>query len=304
MDTASDEDKLQQTIDRAAEFKENVIVEDIKPAKPQEDKPKAAAAKATQQEDILKKQAEDIVKKHSKKKIAIKKIKHSNRRKKSWLIVFWIIIALLLLCAAFVGAQWMGWLKDIKLLTPVTDKLSYYIPVREAKPVKAEQPLTQTTTETEVEQTYTEEEILEEVEIPEPAIALQQNAAAANTPKTPAKAQNTKAKQQKTQQEEQPAPVATQEEPVKEDNSPVLVQNYSKLGFDVVSGAYSDKSKAEAQARKARRLGYDGYVISKIKNGTPIYYASYGSRRTLSEANDLAQSMMNRLGGNYTVISR
>ena len=84
----------------------------------------------------------------------------------------------------------------------------------------------------------------------------------------------------------------------------MLVQNYSKLGFDVIGGSFTNKANAERLARKAKSLGYDSYVLSKVKSGTPIYYVSYGSRRTLKEANDLMAKMTESLGGEYYVISR
>ncbi|MEE1094672.1 MAG: SPOR domain-containing protein, partial [Bacteroidales bacterium] len=86
--------------------------------------------------------------------------------------------------------------------------------------------------------------------------------------------------------------------------SPVVVQNYSRLGFDVIGGSFSSRANAERLARKAKSLGYDSYVLSKVKSGTPIYYVSYGSRRTLKEANDLMARMVENLGGEYYVISR
>ena len=102
-------------------------------------------------------------------------------------------------------------------------------------------------------------------------------------------------------------PEAIQTKPATEsvdNNSPVVVQNYSRMGFDVIGGSFSDKKNAERLARKAKSLGYDSYVLSKVKSGSPIFYVSYGSRRTLKEANDLMAKMIERLGGEYYVISR
>ena len=304
IDNATREDKLQQTIERAAEFKENVVVEDIKPAKEDKKEEETEKAAAIAPEDALKKQAEEIVKKHSKKDKQVKKVKRTNKRTRNWLILLWIIITLLLLCAAFVGCHWFGLFKDIEFLKPVTDKLSYYIPVRESKPVKAEQPLADTNTESAMENTDTEEIFVEQEKmIEEPApIYNQNNTANGQTAKANTK-QNT-VKKNNNKEKEQEEIVVPQDEPVVEDNTPVVVQNHSKLGFDVVSGSYADKAKAQEQAKKARRLGYDGYVISKLKNGTPVYYVSYGSRRTNSEATDLCTLIKNRLGGDFYIISR
>ncbi|MBR1626724.1 MAG: SPOR domain-containing protein [Bacteroidales bacterium] len=298
-DNSTKEDKTEQTIDRAAEFKENIVVEDIKKAD-NEDYSDRTAAERSRQEDVLLQKAEEIVKKHSSKKDKVKKEKRTNVRKKRWLILLWIIAALLVLCIAFVCMHWLGLLKNIEVLKPVTDKLSYYIPVRETKVVNAEQPLAETMTESlnelsdADEDFYEKEEIIEE---PLPVRNLNTVSASQSTKLKTAKAQ----KQKETKQENVTPP---QEENVVVDNTPVIVQNHSKLGFDVVSGAYSDKAKAQEQAQKAKRLGYDGYVITKIKGGTPIYYASYGSRRTQSDATDLCTLIKNRLGGDFYIISR
>ncbi|MBQ7984112.1 MAG: SPOR domain-containing protein, partial [Bacteroidales bacterium] len=295
-DTLS-EDKIEQTIERAGQFTQKVVVEDIKPAKAEE--------KVAEGEDELKKQAEEIVKKHSKNKQEIIKTKRYNKRSRRWKIILFVIIALLLLCAAFVGAHRFGLLKDAGFLKPVTDRLSYYVPVAEKQSVQQPVNTEEVAVETVTEESYTGEIAYEGGEPTEQEavnnVQPQTNQTAAQ--KAPVANNRLQKKTQQTETSNQTAPTV-KEEPVQEDNTPVVTQNYSKLGFDVVSGSFADKTKAEAQARKAKRLGYDGYVLAKIKSGTPVYYVSYGSRRTLSEANDLMQSMMNRLGGNYYVISR
>lgn len=246
--------------------------------------------------DELQQEAMDILSRYDRSEESVKKNKkHSKNRKKVWFVIFWIVLALLLLCAGFVGAHYMGWLKNIDFLKPVTEKLSYYIPVREVPQKASVKPVVATPTETtdnEPVEVSPTEVLNAEILNPEGVNAEQ------NTKKQTAKTTKPAAtpKAPETKKPEQEAPVV--------DNSPVLVQGHSKLGFDVVGGSFDSKQKAEAGARKARSLGYDGYVISKIKNGNPIYYVSYGSRRTFKEATDLMQGMVNKMGGSYFVMSR
>lgn len=288
-------DRTQETIEKAEENKENIIVEDIKPA----EKEMEVADK-----DAMQMELQDIVKKHS--STPKGKTKKTKKKKRGfWFVLFWIVLILLLLCGGFVGAHWMGFLKDIKALSPITDKLSYYIPVRNAESeTTVIQSAVQTPTEEpeiSVEEVSATEETAPEIATEAPAPQYYDNSnqtQKAATPKKKATTTNTnKTKQTTATQPQQQATIV-------EDNTPVLSQNYSKLGFDVVDGTYSDKKRAEQQARKAKSLGYDSYVLSKIKSGTPIYYVSYGSRRTLAEANDLMSNMKTKMGGNYYVISR
>ncbi|MBR1769257.1 MAG: SPOR domain-containing protein [Bacteroidales bacterium] len=240
--------------------------------------------------DDLQKEVMDILNKYDDGQEAKKK--KNKKKRKFWLILFWIVIVLLLLCCALVGCHYFGLLKDIKFMKPLTDKLSYYIPVREPKKEKPASTLTVTSEQQENEPTeVSPTEVLQEEILNHESV----NAAPVKKAVQPA---NKKAepKKDEPQQESAPKPV--------EDNSPVLVQTYSKLGFDVIGGTYDTRQKAEGQARKAKSLGYDGYVLSKIKNGNPVYYVSYGSRRTMKEATDLMQSMINKMGGSYTIISR
>ena len=301
VDATPTEDKTQETVERAAQFKEKVVVEDIKPAENIE-QAKSENEDTDITEDELERKAKEILKRHSKsdKKNKIKQPRQKRVHIRIWFVLFCIVLFLLVVCSAFVGAHWMGWLKDVKSLKPVTDKLSYYIPVRKAKEVKVEKPLAKFQVETMTEESYTGEIEYQEPEQPTMPFATTNN----NKAKLK-KAANDKLKKVKQEKHETVKPVTQiKQEPEIVDNTPVLTQNYSKLGFDVVAGQYADKAKAEKAARKAKRLGYDGYVLSKIKSGTPVYYVSYGSRRTLNEANDLMQSMQNRLGGSYYVISR
>lgn len=84
----------------------------------------------------------------------------------------------------------------------------------------------------------------------------------------------------------------------------VIVQNYSRLGFDVIGGLYSERLNAETAARIAIKKGYDSYVLVKEEDGTFLYYVSYGSRRSLKEANDLMEKIVEESGGKYYVMSR
>lgn len=291
-------DKTEKTIERAEEFKENIIVEDIK-RKEKKDIETNDEDTATQK-DRLMEEAKSVVDKHNigdNDDNNTKKKQKSNGRKRFWITMFWIVVALLLLCVLFVFAHWMGFLKNIKQLDPITNKLSYYIPVREKKE-EVKQPKTviidTTVVETPTEQVEEEsaaEEVVEQPVTPAP-----------NTNKTAKKQTAKKEAKKETKQNTQPTPAKQEEEVV--DNTPVVVQNHSKLGFDVVCGVYSNQEAAKKQAQKAKRLGYDGYVINKIKAGSPIFYTSYGSRRTQKEAADLCTLIKNRLGGDFYIISR
>lgn len=295
MDATPEEDKTWQTIKKAEQEKKNVVVEDIIKQEPKKED-------NASEQDELRKKAQEIIEKNKKDKELVeekqpKKRRHHNGRKKGWLIVFWIIICLIILCAGFVAAHYFGLLKNVKFLKPVTDKLSYYIPVKaDKKPEKTLQ-IKPVATPTET----VEETMAENTEIPQTPYQAQEPTTPAPKPKKQAVKQvnNKKKNNKKQSQTTAPAP-----KPVVVDNTPVTTQNYSRLGFDVVGGSFSEKSKAENLSRKAKSLGYDSYVLSKIKSGSPIYYVSYGSRRTLREANDLMQSMMSKMGGSYYVISR
>lgn len=263
----------QETIPQEQQTKEEVLVEE------------------KSSEYDLQEEAEKILNKHG---YDNKKAKTRRKGKKVWKVIFWFVIVLLLLCALFVSAHYMGWLKDIKPLKPITDKLAYYIPVRQ-KEVK--QPLAQPM------QSITEEQTEQPMEV-SPTQVLQEEVLdheSINKPTKQTRKNNTVTNKKKQVNE---ATTQPQQTPAEEDNSPVLVQNHSKLGFDVIGGTFDSKKKAESAVRKAKSLGYDSYVLSKIKNGSPIYYVSYGSRRTLQEANNLMQSMMTKMGGSYYVISR
>lgn len=91
--------------------KENKIEEKEEPQQPDN-------VKEIKEESIddLQKEAMAILNKydHSSEKGNKKSKKHKDGKKKRkiWFIIFWIVLALLLLCAGFVGAHYMGWLKN------------------------------------------------------------------------------------------------------------------------------------------------------------------------------------------------
>ncbi len=297
------EDKTEQTIERASEFKDNVVVEDIKRKEENTEGESVEQSSLSAKEDELIKQAKKIIDKHNVGDNEQDKHKPSNRRKRFWMTMFWVVIVLLLLCVAFVFAHWMGLLKDIKTLDPITNRLSYYIPIREPKVKQVAKPIVVTPTETIVE-TPTEEviDVEQEIETTPQTIATNTTTQKTTNKKTTNKdnVKQTNTNQQNTQQ----TLTKSQDEEEVIDNTPVVTQNHSKLGFDVVSGVYSNQETAKKQAQKAKRLGYDGYVINKIRGGTPIFYVSYGSRRTQKEAADLCTLIKNRLGGDFYIISR
>lgn len=222
--------------------------------------------------------------------------KAKKRRKRILITVLIILLFLLLCCGGFVLAFYFNALPDKPFLKPITERLAYYI-TPQAKPVKLAAPA--------VETPAVVEEIAESETTEEEIVPLQEEVVEPAKPQKPQTSPTNTAKKQVAKKSEKKENTTTSApKPASEDNSPVVVQNYSKLGFDVIGGSFTNKANAERLARKAKSLGYDSYVLSKVKSGTPIYYVSYGSRRTLKEANDLMAKMTESLGGEYYVISR
>lgn len=276
------------------EVEKEVEIEDIKPA--DEDlREKAQAIIDASKEEKLKEEDDKDKKKLKKKK------KEKKRKKRILLIILFVLLFLLLACGGLVAAHYFGWFKDYKFMAPISEKLSCYIPQKKAEKVVAVVAESQTetiveesseTTESTTETISEEEVVLEEVKanpIPQPKPIKKANKQTTN------KVDNKKDKQEETPK--QPTEPAI-------DNSPVVVQNYSKLGCDVVSGSFKDKALAEKKARKAKSLGYDSYIINRVQGGEQVYYVSYGSRRTLEEANKLAVKIKEKIGGDFYVISR
>ena len=272
------------------EIEKEVEIEDIKPA----DEDLRAKAQAIIDASKEEKYTEEIEREKDKKK---KKKKAKKRKKRALLVILFILLFLLLACGGLVAAHYFGWLKDYKFMNPISEKLSVYIKPKTQKVVALP---VETQTETIVEEVVSEEtatetvsEIaLEEVKqnpIPKPVPINQAKKKTTQTNNTP---------KQETEKKTESVEMSTV------DTSPVLVQNYSKLGCDVVGGVYKDKTTAEKKARKAKSLGYDSYILQRVQGGEQVYYVSYGSRRTLSEAEKLATKIKEKIGGDFYVISR
>ncbi len=272
------------------EIEKEVEIEDIKPA----DEDLRAKAQAIIDASKEEKYTEEIEREKDKKK---KKKKAKKRKKRALLVILFILLFLLLACGGLVAAHYFGWLKDYKFMNPISEKLSVYIKPKTQKVVALP---VETQTETIVEEVVSEEtatetvsEIaLEEVKqnpIPKPVPINQAKKTTNQTNNTP-----------KPETEKKTETVASSTV----DTSPVLVQNYSKLGCDVVGGVYKDKTTAEKKARKAKSLGYDSYILQRVQGGEQVYYVSYGSRRSLAEAEKLATKIKEKIGGDFYVISR
>ena len=272
------------------EVEKEVEIEDIKPAS-EDLRAKAQAIIDASKEEKYTEELEKDKKKEKKKK------KAKKRKKRVLLIILFILLFLLLACGGLVAAHYFGLLKGYKFMDPISEKLSVYIKPKTQNVVVApvETP-TETIVEEEVSQetmTETESEVvLEEVKqnpIPKPRPANQAKKKTTTTNNAP---------KQEPEQKTETVETSTV------DSSPVLVQNYSKLGCDVVGGVYKDKTTAEKKARKAKSLGYDSYILQRVQGGEQVYYVSYGSRRTLSEAEKLATKIKEKIGGDFYVISR
>ncbi len=272
------------------EVEKEVEIEDIKPAS-EDLRAKAQAIIDASKEEKYTEELEKDKKKEKKKK------KAKKRKKRVLLIILFILLFLLLACGGLVAAHYFGWLKGYKFMDPISEKLSVYIKPKTQNVVVAP---VETPTETIVEEVVSEEtatetvsEIaLEEVKqnpIPKPVPINQAKKKTTQTNNTP---------KQETEKKTESVEMSTV------DTSPVLVQNYSKLGCDVVGGVYKDKTTAEKKARKAKSLGYDSYILQRVQGGEQVYYVSYGSRRTLSEAEKLATKIKEKIGGDFYVISR
>jgi nucleoid DNA-binding protein len=272
------------------EVEKEVEIEDIKPAS-EDLRAKAQAIIDASKEEKYTEELEKDKKKEKKKK------KAKKRKKRVLLIILFILLFLLLACGGLVAAHYFGLLKGYKFMDPISEKLSVYIKPKTQNVVVA--PVvtpTETIVEEEVSQetmTETESEVvLEEVKqnpIPKPMPINQAKKKTTQTNNTP---------KQETEKKTESTQMSTV------DTSPVLVQNYSKLGCDVVGGVYKDKTTAEKKARKAKSLGYDSYILQRVQGGEQVYYVSYGSRRTLSEAEKLATKIKEKIGGDFYVISR
>ena len=272
------------------EVEKEVEIEDIKPAS-EDLRAKAQAIIDASKEEKYTEELEKDKKKEKKKK------KAKKRKKRVLLIILFILLFLLLACGGLVAAHYFGWLKDYKFMNPISEKLSVYIKPKTQNVVVAP---VETPTETIVEEEVSQETMTEtesEVVLEE----VKQNPIPKPKPINQAKQKTT---QTKTTPKQEPEKKTETVETSTVDTSPVLVQNYSKLGCDVVGGVYKDKTTAEKKARKAKSLGYDSYILQRVQGGEQVYYVSYGSRRTLSEAEKLATKIKEKIGGDFYVISR
>ena len=285
---------VEETPQEEAELKpieKEVEIEDIKPQEQSVREQAQAIIEENKRRKEEEKEAERLEKEEKKRKKKAKK-----RRKRIMITILCILLFLLLCCGGFVAAFYFNLLPDKPFLKPITEKLGYYIKPQ-AKPVQLAAPvIVEETPVVEEQETATLEETMtvEEAPIVEEKSQTQPQPAPKKKTQTKTKTDN---KKEETAQSKPAAPEV-------DNTTPVIVQNYSKLGFDVIGGSFSNRANAERAARKAKSLGYDSYVLSKVKSGTAIYYVSYGSRRTLKEANDLMAKMTERLGGEYYVISR
>lgn len=231
-------------------------------------------------------------------KLEKKERKQRNKRNKiTWVILSTIVLLALLASAFLVLAHYMCWTKDIKGLKPLSEKLNNYIkPKCESDqktiiiPIQA--PIAQEV-ETITTQTSTELSSIEKAET---------KAQNPTKPIQPKKVLTTKEKPLKPTGEKDIPPAPSAEIDY---STPILMQPVSRLGFDVVGGTYENSVNAQQAARKARSLGYDSYIITKSQDDKTKYYVSYGSRRTMREANSFMSTIIKRHGSSgYYIISR
>ncbi|MDD2488242.1 MAG: SPOR domain-containing protein [Bacteroidales bacterium] len=232
------------------------------------------------------------------KKLEKKERKQRNKRNKIlWVILSTIVLLALLVSAFLVLAHYMCWTKDIKELKPLSEKLNNYIkpkcesgqktiiiPIQAPIAIEAETITTETPTElSSIEKTETKAQ--------NPTKPIQ-----------PKKVLTTKEKPLKPTGEKDVPPTPS---PEIDYSTPILMQPVSRLGFDVVGGTYENSVNAQQAARKARSLGYDSYIITKSQDEKTKYYVSYGSRRTMREANSFMSTIIKRHGSSgYYIISR
>lgn len=226
-----------------------------------------------------------------------------KRNKKTWLILSLIVLLALLASGFLVLAHYMCWTKNIEALKPITEKLNNYITPKCESEKKTILIPVQTKT-TQIEETPIEETIASEI-APIKEITIKEIKTEVQTPTKPIQPKKeivVKEKPLKPTGEKDNPPVPT---PEIDYSKPVLMQPVSRLGFDVVGGTYDNLANAQQSARKARSLGYDSYIVSKSQDDKTKYYVSYGSRRTMGEANAFMSSIIKKHGDSgYYIISR
>ncbi|MDD2288676.1 MAG: SPOR domain-containing protein [Bacteroidales bacterium] len=241
--------------------------------------------------------------KEKKEKRRLKKAKKAKKKliKRIWIGVFFFLLTLVLASGALIFAHYMCYLKDVKFLEPITLRLNNYIEpkcenevvnlIEKPKVIPVETP-TDSITET-FENTAQEEENI----TAEPAKIIEEKKP------EPAKkpiAKKTSKPKISGEKDAPPAPTAQIDY-----TTPVLIQEISRRGFDVIGGTFEQRSNAEQTARKARSMGYDSYIIQRVKNDKPIYYVSYGSRDSFGAANNFMKQISAKTGFNdLYIISR
>ncbi len=239
-----------------------------------------------------------------------KREKKINRKRNRvlWTVLFSIVLLVLLAFGALVFAHYMCWLKGNKTLEPITLRLNNFITPKCDRVAEKTIiiPIVVTPTVQVVETPTTEIET-PTTEAPAPEVKLtaeqkeKQKIAAHDRKKAKEKAKKEADKLKPTgEKDNPPAPTAEIDY-----TTPITMQSVSRLGFDVVGGTFGDLSNAQQASRKARSMGYDSYIISKIKNDKPIYYVSYGSRRSMNEASNFMKKISKSSGGSgFYIISR
>lgn len=237
------------------------------------------------------------------------KKKNRKRNKKIWKALFIIVLIILLACGGFIFAHYMCWLKNIKQLEPITLRLNNFITpkcdIKEPKTIVV--PIATPTVQVVETPTMEIETPTTQALVSAPEVKLtaeqkeKQKIAAQNRKIAKEKAKKEAAKLRPTgERDNPPAPTAEIDY-----STPITIQPVSRLGFDVVGGTFADKTNAQQASRKARSLGYDSYIISKSKDDKPIYYVSYGSRRSMKEASDFMKKISQRSGDSgFYIISR
>lgn len=221
-----------------------------------------------------------------------------KRNKLIWLILSSLVLFALLASGFMVLAHYMCWTKNIKQLDPLTEKLNNYITPK-CEEVKKTIVIPVQTPTTQVEETPIEEELSSEIT---PVDETKAEVQATKKPTQPKKEVVAKPKPLKPTGEKDNPPKPTAEIDY---SKPVTMQPVSRLGFDVIGGTFENLTNAQQAARKARSLGYDSYIVSKSQDEKTKYYVSYGSRRTMSEANSFMNTIVKKHGSSgFYIISR
>jgi len=248
----------------------------------------------------FRKEAKAIKEKNKKEKKAKRK-----RNRVLWKVLFIIVLLALLSFGALVFAHYMCWLKGNKTLEPITLRLNNFIIPKCDRVAEKTVIIPVATPTVQVVETPTTEIETPTTEAPEVKLTAEQKEKqkiAAHDRKIAKEKAKKEADKLKPTGEKDNPPVPTAQIDY---TTPITVQSVSRLGFDVVGGTFGDISNAQQASRKARSMGYDSYIVSKIKNDKPIYYVSYGSRRSMKEASDFMKKISKRSGDSgFYIISR